>query len=99
MGDTLSYVIGWSKQKKAWCCEHGGQGCPEAERITTIPTTSLPFDCEAGYNNMVRGWSIAKKRWCCQHSGRGCPTTPTTTTLTTTLTTTTTIFDCDAGYS
>lgn len=35
-------------------------------------TTSLPFDCAAGFSNWQHGWSVAKKRWCCTNQNRGC---------------------------
>jgi hypothetical protein len=48
-------------------------------------TTSLPFDCDAGYSNWHAGWSSAKKSWCCSHSNRGCVVSDP--------------YDCDAGFS
>jgi len=63
----------WSVGKRAWCCAHGGRGCS----TTPAPaTTSLPFDCNAGFDNWEAGWSDPKKIWCCQHVSKGCTTTP-----------------------
>jgi len=56
---------GWSVEKKHWCCDYHGRGCPHH-------TTSLPYDCDAGYANWEKGWSLPKKDWCCQHAHRGC---------------------------
>mmetsp|Transcript_49602 Transcript_49602/g.89124 ORF Transcript_49602/g.89124 Transcript_49602/m.89124 type:complete len:591 (-) Transcript_49602:145-1917(-) len=72
---------------------------PRPARVTTTPifaneffvppaTSTMPFDCKAGYWNWEKGWSGAKKQFCCDYEGRGCPV------LTTSLP-----FDCDAGYS
>lgn len=43
------------------------------------PSTSLPFDCDAGYFNWREGWSVQKQEWCCKFEQRGCPTMPITT--------------------
>jgi len=52
-------------EKKHWCCDHHDRGCPHH-------TTSLPFDCDAGFSNWQQGWSTPKKEWCCHHAHRGC---------------------------
>merc|ERR1712003_533211 len=51
----------WSVEKKAWCCEHAGEGCE--------------YDCHAGYDVWEKGWSTDKKAWCCMAESRGCTTT------------------------
>merc|ERR1719499_2601737 len=48
---------------------------PPVSTSTTMLTTKLPYDCNAGYANWQSGWSISKKAWCCEHAGRGCTTT------------------------
>jgi len=40
---------------------------------TPQPTTSLPYDCNAGFANWAMGWSQPKKAWCCSHTGKACP--------------------------
>jgi hypothetical protein len=50
-------------------------GCSLAHSGCLSPgplTTSLPFDCVAGFSNWQHGWSIAKKTWCCTNQNRGC---------------------------
>merc|ERR1712187_997596 len=53
---------------------------PMAPTTTTTPgpTTSLPYDCNAGYHGcyhcLIKQWSVSKLAWCCAHMGRGCPT-------------------------
>merc|ERR1712176_889980 len=56
--------MGWSVGKKAWCCDHSGQGCPTTPPPAPPPpppppapapapiisTSSCPFDCNAGYD-------------------------------------------------
>mmetsp|Transcript_120251 Transcript_120251/g.256650 ORF Transcript_120251/g.256650 Transcript_120251/m.256650 type:complete len:347 (-) Transcript_120251:37-1077(-) len=77
----------WGVDKKVYCCLHHNRGCPTLPpppspppppRPTPPPcTTSLPFDCDAGYHGcyacLIKQWSVAKLAWCCQHAGRGCP--------------------------
>merc|ERR1712187_27248 len=65
--------------KKAFCCQTQGKGCPPTAPPTTPgPTTSLPYDCNAGYHGcyhcLIKQWSVSKLAWCCAHMGRGCPT-------------------------
>mmetsp|Transcript_87572 Transcript_87572/g.187885 ORF Transcript_87572/g.187885 Transcript_87572/m.187885 type:complete len:431 (+) Transcript_87572:50-1342(+) len=55
----------WSIRKKAWCCQHTGNGCMST-------TTPCVWDCEAGFSNWHKGWSLEKKAWCCKFRGRGC---------------------------
>merc|ERR550532_3138334 len=61
-----NWVVGWSADKKQFCCEHFSRGCP-----TT--TTPCQYDCNAGYSSWVKGWATAKKEYCCSHAGKGCP--------------------------
>merc|ERR1719491_1723697 len=60
-----NWEFGWTEEKKHWCCDHTGRGCPET-------TTHNPFDCKAGFDNWERGWSVEKKLWCCNKAGRAC---------------------------
>merc|ERR1712060_550445 len=46
--------IGWSRDKKRWCCSHEGKACP--------------FDCKAGVPRWRTGWSEEKKHWCFSRS-------------------------------
>lgn len=83
----------WSVAKRAWCCAHGGRGCPTGPPAPTPPpTTSLPFDCAAGFHNWQAGWSGGKKAWCCSHASKGCPPPPA-------VTTTCPPLDCNIGFS
>lgn len=84
-GDAMAMVASWSKVKQVWCCTNEGIGCTTTLAPTT--TTSLPYDCAAGYLNWQAGWSLGKKDWCCRHYGRGCPTTSSLP------------YDCHAGYA
>jgi len=68
--------------QQALCCEGTGKGC-----TTQLPTTALPFDCNAGFQNWVKAWSPDKKAWCCTHARRGCAKAPPLP------------YDCDAGLS
>merc|ERR1712083_1164664 len=36
--------------------------------------TSLPYDCEAGFEQWETTWSPAQQQFCCQTMGRGCTT-------------------------
>jgi len=38
----------------------------------TTTTTTLPYDCKAGYQNWELGWSAPKKKWCCARSKLAC---------------------------
>lgn len=33
---------------------------------------SMPFDCNAGFDNWELGWSKEQKAWCCENAGRAC---------------------------
>jgi len=45
---------------------------PLWDQTTGPATTSMLYDCEAGFTNAEMGWSVGKKLWCCQVYGRGC---------------------------
>merc|ERR1740123_2721108 len=45
-------AIGWSDEKKEWCCANFHKGCGLSEA----------FDCEAGFWNWQNGWSEEKKQ-------------------------------------
>lgn len=49
-----------------------------------MTTTTLPYDCDAGYLNWQCGWSAGKKDWCCKNRQKGCPQPDP--------------YDCDAGF-
>merc|ERR1712151_301525 len=54
----------WSLNKKRFCCQHSGEGCPSH-------TTSLPYDCNDGFSTWEKAWSSEKKAWCCHSRDRG----------------------------
>lgn len=87
---TQSLTKRWSVSKRAWCCQHGGKGCPDP--LTPAPV-SLPFDCAADYVScnlcLEKKWSLEKRAWCCSHGGKGCPITTAPKAPTTSLS-----FDC-----
>jgi len=65
---TASWELGWSCDKKEWCCKHySSVYCPR--------TSFQPYDCNAGFASWQLGWSESKQKWCCEHAGRACPTT------------------------
>jgi hypothetical protein len=70
--------MGWSTQKKEFCCETEGKGCP----LTTTLPPAEPYDCDDGYANWLTEWSGQKKAWCCANAGRGCATDATSASLT-----------------
>jgi len=54
-----NWKVGWSHDKKAWCCAREDKGCDL-------------FDCDAGFDNWLKGWAPAKKSWCCSKFNKGC---------------------------
>jgi hypothetical protein len=58
---------GWSKFKKAWCCENEKRGCESKDKQTW-----QAYDCDAGLPNWKHGWSGSKKQWCCKREQKGC---------------------------
>lgn len=62
----LDNTAGWSSSKVAWCCLTYQKGCPRT-------TTTVPFDCWAGYANWRIGWSRDKKNYCCDRQRVACP--------------------------
>jgi len=62
------WVLGWSDEKKRWCCSHRGKGCSAA--APALPTE--PFDCAMDYSDWAKHWSYRKKAWCCRQYARGC---------------------------
>mmetsp|Transcript_40508 Transcript_40508/g.101766 ORF Transcript_40508/g.101766 Transcript_40508/m.101766 type:complete len:321 (-) Transcript_40508:183-1145(-) len=72
----------WRSHKKSWCCQHTGKGCAPPPPASHTPhhsaheTSSLPFDCSAGFSNWQKGWSVGKKSWCCQNENKGCMPPP-----------------------
>jgi len=53
---------GWSEEKKVWCCQNEGLGCPNQE----------PYDCRDEPADWEAVWTYAKKEWCCRNQGLGC---------------------------
>lgn len=60
-----NWKVGWSGDKKSWCCAHFSRGCQEEH-------SEAKYDCTAGYSNWRSGWSLDKKSWCCDKEQRGC---------------------------
>merc|ERR1719168_43439 len=68
----------WSLDKKHWCCQHYGVGCPTTPKPTPPPTPPPPTpppepNCALG---APLTWDMGKKVWCCAHHHIGCPTVP-----------------------
>jgi len=69
--DYNEWQAGWSVDKKQWCCNIHGKGCPaNGEGYEARPANS--YDCNSGFANWVKGWSIPKKQWCCNTAHKGC---------------------------
>merc|ERR1711879_289226 len=60
--------VAWTAVKTKWCCRYINIGCDWT-------TTSMEYNCEAGYTHWQLGWSVSKKEWCCEHLNLGCPST------------------------
>jgi len=69
--DYNEWQAGWSVDKKQWCCNIHGKGCP-VNGGGYEPTPAASYDCNSGFANWVKGWSIPKKNWCCQQQNKGC---------------------------
>lgn len=60
---------------RAWRCSHRRAliSCRAQHRSPGCPTTTTVFfDCNAGWNRWEDDWSEAKKVWCCSSCQRGC---------------------------
>jgi len=73
----------WSAARKTWCCAHWRTGCGAATTAVPSPkvratTTSLRYDCVAGYASRALVWTPHKALWCCQLYKRGCSILETT---------------------
>jgi len=66
-----SWQAEWSIEKKTWCCNVHGKGCPEAGE-GYVEGQASQYDCNSGFANWVKGWSVNKKMWCCQNAHKGC---------------------------
>jgi len=81
------WKMGWSDNKKAYCCNKAGVGCDEEDhgqvgKEKTQPhteheeTEAAPsegeFDCKEGMERWKLGWSDAKKAYCCKKARLGC---------------------------
>merc|ERR1711972_1117692 len=62
---------------------------PPVSTSTTMLTTKLPYDCNAGFANWQAGWSEPKKVFCCHHIGKGCAPPPPAPAP----------YDCNAGFA
>jgi len=69
--DLQNPAAEWSSEKKQWCCDIHGKGCPPPGG-SYGPVPAAAYDCNAGFANWVKGWSIPKKLWCCQQYNTGC---------------------------
>jgi len=58
---TFQYGL-WHPAKRRWCCSKKGLGCPP-DFFTS--TSSLPYDCSAGFHNHKIAWSVQKTAYCC----------------------------------
>jgi len=66
-----NWRAGWSIEKKQWCCDVHGEGCPDpGQGFAEVQSAS--YDCNAGFANWVKGWSVNKKTWCCSSAHKGC---------------------------
>jgi len=74
---AASWRVGWSLQKKAWCCRAMDVACltPQAKVQLATTTENLP-DCTVAFFNWQAAWSKAKKDYCCRHEARGCMDQP-----------------------
>lgn len=94
------WELGWSEEKKRYCCEKHGFGCdggrttPFPPAGTTEPSTGPDFDCKVGARTWEITWSQRKQRYCCIHANIGCGKDTTTTPFATLPPSTTKIFDC-----
>lgn len=66
--------IGWSENKKTWCCKNHLKGCSGTctQGGGCSGSGTDPFDCKAGEAGWDKGWSDVKKDWCCQNFQTGC---------------------------
>ncbi|CAK0822576.1 unnamed protein product [Prorocentrum cordatum] len=55
-----NWQIGWSAEKKKWCCDNEDRGCDD-------------YDCTVGKEE---DWSDMKKKSCCHRPGASCEATP-----------------------
>merc|ERR1719323_2430919 len=46
--------------------------------LSSLSTSSLPFDCDDGFVNWQNLWSAEQQDYCCMTTGRGCTTIPST---------------------
>jgi len=46
--------------------------------LSSLSTSSLPFDCDEGFVNWQSLWSAEQQDYCCMTTGRGCTTIPST---------------------
>uniref|UniRef100_A0A7S0A051 Uncharacterized protein n=1 Tax=Pyrodinium bahamense TaxID=73915 RepID=A0A7S0A051_9DINO len=69
----------WSNQKKHYCCDTYGRGCPAVAGAAVAgaqPTTTgefVQYNCEDdGHKSWIKDWPVEKQAWCCKHRNTGC---------------------------
>jgi len=59
------WEVGWSEQKKRWCCEAEKRGCPST-------THEDHYDCTIWFPGSEEHWKPEHRAWCCEFRGNGC---------------------------
>lgn len=73
LAGAANWRIGWSRQKKAWCCKTLDVGCVTSQATLQLATTTTHVpDCRIALFNWRAAWSEAKKDYCCRYEGKGC---------------------------
>ncbi|CAE8735922.1 unnamed protein product [Polarella glacialis] len=67
-----NWHLGWSEEKKKWCCARENVGCETQEKGSH--DSHDYFDCEADVANWRNAWAPQQQTWCCRRVGVGCPT-------------------------
>merc|ERR1712217_720905 len=85
----------WPVTQQEWCCAHKHVGCytPPGPPVADASST-MHFDCNAGFNNWKHGWSLPKQRYCCRTFSKACPANAAVLDASTTVFE----FDCQAGF-
>jgi len=66
--------LGWSDDKKQWCCRHDGVRCPAASGLlpaAVAENTTKLFNCSS-VAGVLSSWSNQHKQWCCNQTGGAC---------------------------
>lgn len=74
---ALAHSLLLSQCHRCSGCALSDTGCsiaslPTEAHSTAATTTTLGYDCQAGYNNWQSVWSESKQAWCCETQMRGC---------------------------